>query len=161
MHVAHLPRVPRRANALAGLVLLVLGLWATPATAADKTELSLPANTVSLSVGLPLAVGGLASLEWLHRIDERNFVMVGGGTELLLNGVYLSFGQRFEPGPADGWLWFIGMDGNVFSFMGPPVYFPGAHIGVGGEWFWGTKRISLTANTGFPWVGGLRLSIGR
>jgi len=142
------------------IVALVICVTASPAYADDTTG-GLPTNTVSLGVGIPAAVGGLASLEWLHRLDQRNFVMVGAGTAVFLSGAYLSYGRRLSPGAGSAWFTFVGVDTDVFvAFGGEPTYLPGAHVGVGKEWFPGAFRLALTLNTGFPWLGGLRFSVG-
>ena len=139
-----------------GGLLAIFLLSGHPAQAAEGQP---PRNTISINLGLPLPVGGLASLEWLHRFDEHNFVMVGGGTALVLSGVYLSFGRRFSVSPEAAGLWYVGFDNDYFNIF-EGAWLPGVHAGVGKEWYTGPFRIALTLNAGFPWLGGLRLGVG-
>ncbi|MEE2779393.1 MAG: hypothetical protein VYE15_02640 [Myxococcota bacterium] len=148
---------------LTALWALVLVLFIAPPVRADTEELELPSNTISLAVGLPLPVGGAISLELLHRFDQRNFVMLGAGTAVLMSGGYLTYGRRLSPGVGSAWFFFTGVDTNYFSgfFGSEGVTLPGAHVGIGKEWFPGSFRLALSLNTGFPWIAGLRFSVGR
>ena len=152
---------PSNSTAVLGCTLLcfltvslsVLG----PVRAAEE---GLPKNTVSLGIGFPMPVGGILGLEWLHRIDERNFVMLGGGSAVFLHGTYLSYGRRFAGGTQSAWYTYGGFDGNIFTVWGSSRQLPGAHLGIGKEWFPGSARLSLSGAIGFPWLGGLRFTVG-
>lgn len=150
-----LPKGQRTSFAF-GVFLLALLISTSSARSAESTALK---DAVSLGLGLPLPVGGLVSAEYLHRIDDKNFVMLGGGSALLIHGVYLSYGRRMVTGTGSGSYAFAGFDGNLMTWP-EPLPIPGAHVGIGNEWFPGSLRLALSASIGVPWLIGLRFSLG-
>lgn len=110
---------------------------------------------VGVSVGFPAPIGGMAGLTLHRRFDPRNFAEVTVGTSFLLSGGHVSYGRVLD----EGLFGLVGLDASVFAF-GPPFLIPGAHLGLGWEWFGDLTRQSISLTGGFPWLGGLRYTVG-
>lgn len=134
----------------------LVSAWPTHATGATVPD---RATWVSLGFGLPVPVGGIVSIDVHHRLDPKTFVQFGGGSALILQSAYLSYGRVTDLG---GYA-IAGLDASVLTdiFSGESTYLPGAHIGYGWQWFPGGTRIAVVLTGGFPSLGGVRVTVGR
>jgi len=144
-------------------VVAVFSCLTFAAQGAAAQEATLPKNHISVGTGFPLPIGGLARLELLHRIDDRNFVKIGVGSVALISGLYLSYGRRFSADPDTAWYAYGGFENNMIAGIGGDLaYFPGLHAGLAKEWLTsGGWRIALGFAAGLPWLGGITFELGR
>lgn len=115
-----------------------------------------PATYLGLTLGLPLPVGGVFGLAVNRRLDARNFADLGVGTAAVLSGIYVSWGHLMTPGS----FFLLGLDANLFAGFGDLLTLPGVHAGYGWEWIDANSRYALAIACGYPWLGGLRLTVG-
>jgi len=163
-------RIPRHLLTAAA-VLAAGALLSKPALGAKPAPRPLPPESVYIGahVGFPASVGGLIGIDVHRRLGPRSFVQIGGGTSLLLHGVYMSYGRVIR-----GSFFAVGgLDASVFTPIfgaayggavgytaGGALFLPGAHVGAGFEFFPGGWRIAPTLTAGYPWIFGVKVDFG-
>ncbi|MFZ4579339.1 MAG: hypothetical protein ACOYOB_13160 [Myxococcota bacterium] len=127
----------------------------SPSSQAHEPAMPPSRTYFGIGLGAPFPVGGALGVDVYHRLDARSFVQVGAGTSLLVAGFYASYGYVYAPGS----FLLAGLDADAYGVFDTKRS-PGAHVGLGWEWFPGPTRLGLALTTGFPWMGGARVTVG-